>query len=523
MSLLGPRPMLDRVTHIVEQMSTLVETIGDLQAADGVVRTIDIVQQMEDVQEQLRCLRVGLERDRLLYDSAPEPLLVVDRSGVICECNQRAIEFFRGLGKGLIGLQIGDAFHRQDANVINEMAKAGWAGTEERVVCTKDGFSVSIKAAAIFGASDIRYHLAIRNESVRLMLEKARDYKLQIEAIANFSALLAVDMNDSVSIVQGRMELVLEIGTDEMEVVNRHLRIALDHARKISTSLQNLRLLSRDHTDTMAQGFVEEALQEALQLVGPRAVRRHIQFEVQPQDLSAGVEPATFARVLSTMLGYVFDAVSRGDEVVIRAYPVDKSLTAVQVYGGPAVIAVDDLLAVPKRTKLNLSDSASGPGLTLVRMLVQRVGGNLEGWRSGGSILLTLTLPLPQRARKRPRSFHSKVLFVGQPHVAERLRRLIVDEGVHVDPVETGEQAMERVRQDDDFDAVVFELFLKGMSGLTLAQQILHWGTKKPVKLVLLAEVPIGSVMPDVEVVPPPWSREAILKALGQKPRRLKV
>jgi len=110
------------------------------------------------------------------------------------------------------------------------------------------------------------------------------------------------------AIVQGRLELLLELGVSDAAVVQRHLDVALEHARHVTAILHNLRLVGRVPGGATDSAHVSRVVEAALQLVGARRERVLVEVGGDPK---VGVEEALLARVVAFLVRRALDASGR--------------------------------------------------------------------------------------------------------------------------------------------------------------------------------------------------------------------
>ena len=217
--------------------------------------------------------------------------------------------------------------------------------------------------------------------------------------------------------MQGRLELLLELEKAKDVPDNRHLLIAFENARRVSATLENLRLVGRKGLSGLGVFPVQDVLDQALILVGRRGGRRRIQSDLGELQVS-GVLPA-YVRVVANLLGRVLDFVKKDDEVVVRAFESENDIVTIQIYGGPTLVRFDELLSDPN-TVASTGQQSVLP-LDMARIIAEQFGGEIEEWRIGNSIILRLALPgVPNRISKEL-SCKDRILFVGSHETYEAL------------------------------------------------------------------------------------------------------
>jgi signal transduction histidine kinase/CheY-like chemotaxis protein len=442
----------------------------------------------------------------VLYDSSPDPLLTVDASGVVVGCNRTALVWLRAANADVLGGAFAARFQHDDALALDRLARAGWTAVSERRFALLDGRRASINAAAIEGKR--RFQLTVRDVTAQRVLDEAEDQQRRLGAVADLAGAMARELNDPMSIVQGRLELMIELGEDDPTAIERHLQVALEHARRISASLRNLRLVGRSASPEFGCVFLSETFADAIDLVGPRARSVDLRIELDPPELAAGGDAAMYTRVFANLIGHLLDTASRGGPFVIRGRG-DDGAVVLTLTGG----------VIPARAE-TIAVSAAGLGLSIAHTLLTSVGADLDAQRVGGGILFTVTLPSPPLRRLRARRTEDRLLVVGRAELARRLEALLDMDGFQVAHVADGEAALTLLDGGGVFAAVATDLFLDGMSGLALAEELVRRHPGLRGRVLLLSDTRLASVPATVVSLSSPLRRVALLEALGRRVRR---
>lgn len=437
-----------------------------------------------------------------LYESTPNPLLTIDATSVILACNRTGLDWLGAPRSEVVGRPLAELFDLGSRGDLERIAAAEFSWASERVLTLADGRRVLLNAASVAGTSRARYHVTLHDVTTRQLLDDAKDQRRRVAAVADLAGAVARELNDPMSIVQGRLELLLELGFDDGEMTERHLTVALEHARRISATLRNLRLLGRAAVPRLEKVFLSEALTAALELVGQRA--RNVVVDLEPDDLAAGGDAAMFARVLASLLRRTLDAAPAGRPVELHGRRSDHSVR-VRITGGRAQVG---------------HGAASTSERSIDQTLLASVGATLEEARMAGSLQFTLELPVPPATRIRARPVSERLLAVGRAELAKTLGGLLGREGYEVVRVAHAEAALERIERDGKVAAVATELFLEGMSGLTLAGEVGRRFPRLRDRVLLITDAAMATVPHAATALTPPLTRAQLLTALGRRVRR---
>lgn len=135
------------------------------------------------------------------------------------------------------------------------------------------------------------------------------------------------------SIVIGRIEMAIDLGDVPAER-DRHLRVAMEHARRLSATVANLGGLGR--ASEASSAVVCESLYRALDLAGPRLRPVEIRVEVRPPSLALRLDGAFVARAVAEGLAWVLDRVGVAQRVNLSARQVGDAIEICVWSGVPA-------------------------------------------------------------------------------------------------------------------------------------------------------------------------------------------
>jgi hypothetical protein len=223
------------------------------------------------------------------------------------------------------------------------------------------------------------------------------------------SASLARELNDSMSIVQGRLELVCEIGGLE-PILDNHLRVALDHAHRISAVLRNLRAIGQGARD-FAACESGEVIAGAIDLVGAKA--RSIPATGAGGSASVLVDMPVVTRVAASLLTWVLEQRPQRWSTKIEETEDDVRLTFV---GG---------------VEIGEHTPESAP-IDPLRPLLLATAAQAWAWRGRGTRIGQLRLMLAPPGRSRPRKTDRTLLVIGSPDLYRAISALLAEDGVDV-------------------------------------------------------------------------------------------
>jgi hypothetical protein len=418
----------------------------------------------------------------------------IDKSGLIVAANP-AFRCFVGKPEAeWLGAGWAAALLRSDAVAEAEaLPGSGWIGIGERRFPLDDGRWVGLCVSV----ADEGYWVAFHDATAREALEEAVDHRRRAESIAELAGSVARELNDPMSIVLGRLELLLALGPRaDAAAVARHAAVALEHTRRVTASLRNLRLVGRSVARRAEPVDMGDAIAEALVLLGPRAGLVHATV---PDGTATGGDPAVIARLLATQLRRALDGSPRGVTVEVR-----RTRDAVEV----------EITAAPgeRRGRVELD-----PEVGEIALLAG-AGGRVEQSPDGPGC--ALILPLPPVTRARARRVEGRVIAVGHPDLAVALEGVISREGFEVTAAASPADALAALEADTTVLGLACDLFLGSTSGLAFAAEVARRHPAVSGRILLVSEVGIANPPAGVRVVHPPLRRGPVLEALGRRVRR---
>lgn len=448
-----------------------------------------------------------------LADALPDPLLVVESDGRVSACNATAERCFQLDKARIVGGPVASLFDPDCRDEIRRLVTAGWAWVSERRFTLVDGRLVGLNARPWASPDGSRFLVSCHDLTTRWVLDEAADQQRRLETLADFAANIARELNDPMSIVQGRLELLLELGVDDPDAVRRHLDVALEHARRVSATLCNLRLVGRTTEPIHELVGIDAVVTEAMELVGPRA--RSVAVEIRPPDLATSGEAAMYVRVFASLLRRALDQASRTGQVEFRAV----------IEGGQVVARITTRGRLPRGWAEERAhrgpaeeDGRAAESTTIDETLLASAGARLWVDSGPGERVYRVFLPPAPHRRARAKPVEEHLLVVGAEELDRNIRTLLGREGFAFTWASGADQAA-ALCATTRFDAVVTELLLDGMSGLGLAELLLREHPALAARIVLVAPTRMETVPPSVIPVDLPLRRRPLLEALGRRLR----
>ncbi|MEH6433941.1 hybrid sensor histidine kinase/response regulator [Massilia sp. DD77] len=344
-----------------------------------------------------------------------------------------------------------------------------------------------------------RHLLAL--EAERLRRENGELAQLREQAAASgrrqneFLAMLAHELRNPLAPLSMSASLLDSVAgtTGELAQVSRVIRRQVDHmAHLLNDLLDAARISSGKVTLSLAPLLLSDAIEQALETVGPRLRERRQQLTVRlaPEALVVEGDAVRLTQVFTNLLANASKYTGDGGSIALTAWrerpgDVDQAVVAVRDSGAgidPDMLPhLFDLFTQGPRS-LARSEGGLGVGLNVVRNLVEMHGGAVEAASAGpgqGSTF-TVRLPLssgrpagrgaPPRAELDAGKRLLRILVVeDNMDACDTLRTLLELSGHEVETASDGISGLERAR-GGRFDVLVCDIGLPGIDGYAVIE-----------------------------------------------------
>ncbi len=304
--------------------------------------------------------------------------IVIDRDGTIVDGSSR---WFRAVDHWLAPSAIA-AFWT--------CFELEWVGLADVSFTANDGSVVRFLAEE----ETCGWRLTCIEETAQARLGDAELQADRISVLTDFAGTVARELIDPMSVVQAKIELVLDLGIDDPAIVRKHLEVALQHAERVSQVLDNLRRIGQPQRLESERWAVAALVEEVLNQLGA-PTRPKVQLQLESALQASGPRPIA-ARVLASL---VRTALQRRGRIWIAG----------RVQRGHPTISVGP---TPHRRG---PPAPLRPQLASHVPLVLHLGGTLEVFSDGEDDWIELSLPRPAPQRPRRVTQAVPILILGAP------------------------------------------------------------------------------------------------------------
>ena len=323
----------------------------------------------------------------------------------------------------------------------------------------------------------------------------------RLRALGKMAGGVAHDFNNALIPILGYAELLIERPglLDDRVVALKYLRLVRTAAKDATAVVGRLREFyrQRDETELFEPVDLLEALAEAISMTQPRwydeALAQGLQITVE-QDFDPvpiiACHGGEIREMVTNLLFNAVDALPQGGRIVVRAYPAEQNV----------VFEVrDDGIGMTEEVRARCmepfvttkGERGTGLGLAMVYGIVQRHHGNIEIESTlGEGTIVRVRLPFyrgvdaPPPAEGASGTRTLRILLVDDEQVVRDVVALFLQHGDH--DVEVAATAIEALRlaREQNFDLVITDHAMPGMSGANLATTLRSAGFDIPILML---------------------------------------
>jgi PAS domain S-box-containing protein len=442
------------------------------------------------------------ERYRLLIESMQEGLWVIDREGVTTLVNPRLAQILDHDAQGMVGRPITEFFDEAGAAAcvasLHE-AQQGSLDQHDWEILRRDGARVySIVQIAPLHDAEQRYDGAVLTVVDVTERRRMRAQLAQTERLASLGLLAAGvghEINNPLTLVLNNLQLVEEAlaggddgaPPDHEEIVEclTSARSGAERVRKIVAALRTFSRADDSPVPIAVDRAIEAAVNMSLNVIMHRA-----RFIKEYGETAAVIaDEGRLSQVFLNLLINATQAIEAGDvednEIRVRTWQQDGVVHAeVRDTGGGIAPENIDRLFEPFFTTRRAGEG-SGLGLAICRRIVTSYGGELSVESEPGQ-WTRFVVRLPKADEEEVRAAKGGAgAAAAAPSAAPPIdatgRILLIDDEVALHPVVrrllrrhevvevvSGEEGKKLLESDSNYDVVLCDLMMPGISGMDL-------------------------------------------------------
>ena len=456
-------------------------------------------------------LKITQEKQRRVFESSPDPMIVVDPAAMIVDFNSAFLEVFNVEADLVYGQKIFRFIHPQDwrrsIQDFNRTWKAGYLKNLEYQIVRPDGvtFDGEASSGAIYGSNGkpesmvlILKNITERKDAERSLLEakyKAEESdRLKTAFLSNMSHEIRTPMNAIV----GFSDLLLdeELSQDDRRDFIAQINQGADDLMRLIDDIIDIAKIEAGQVNVhIAECFIKDLYKELhlmflqnIKRSGKENVRLTLKWDWPVSELAIYTDPFRLKQILVNLLGNAVKFTEEGEIVLgiedhpegIRFYVKDSGIGIRE----EKQKVIFDRFMQGHETKTKLY-GGTGLGLAISKNLTEILGGEigLESVSGKGStfwfILPRNEVPLKYEAALRTpvsnmKSWAGKKLLIAEDDHSNYyfLFEALKDTNVEIHWARDGEETLALFREHQDLDLVLMDINMPLINGYECARII---------------------------------------------------
>ncbi len=395
----------------IEYYESIVEDITEKKDAEKKIRELneELEEKVRERTRELEAINLSLqneidirkmaeERIRLIFDSSPYSIMLVDSLGIIHVANTMTEKYFGYSNSQLIGKNINIIFTEDNLQINFLLEQSGQRNAVEKddlLACKKDGklFPVDVDFTPIEFGGEIMALTNIIDITVRKEAEEkikkakqeaeqanhakseflsrmSHEFRTPMNSILGFAQLL--DMVELEPKYKKNIRQILKNGKHLLELINEVLDIARIESNRISLSLEAIN--------------VHGVITEVMDLFEPLASNRQVTIISDEVNLFVVADYQRFKQVMLNVVNNAVKYNQPNGSVKIESHLVENSIdenqkvkiTITDSGKGIPKESIDKVFEPFERVGAELTEiEGSGLGLSIVKKLMTIMGGSI--------------------------------------------------------------------------------------------------------------------------------------------------
>lgn len=451
---------------------------------------------------------------RALFHQSPDAILALDRQGAVLSCNRTAAVAFGAAIVDLIGRPVDRLFAPESGAALTGLLWSGFTGVGDAELEVPPDRRMGFSVARLAGGEVL---LVLRDVTQRRRLEEALERARRHAGYGRLAAELAVEITNPLSVVLGRLELMLQRPPSRQDQLVPILEVLADHCRSIDATVGNLRALGQPRPPRPRRLPLADLVARAV-AHGSTALRR-VRLDV---DLADGawvhVDADHGELALRNLMALVAEGMPRDRRLELRSHRVAGDGVELRLRGEDVRLPpqVMEALRQPAPDPMAPVDPGVGLGLAIAWVLLSENGGRLRVVdEAGGPWELAIWLPAGAADLERAAAVPSVLVVDDDQLLCETVSWMLSGRGMSVRTTRTAEEAL-RILGVESFDCVLVDLILPGMDGIAFVDQVVQRWPHMADRLVLTTGTD-QPAPPTVRMLRKPFDRARLLAALAAR------
>lgn len=439
--------------------------------------------------------QIEAERERAVFESAMDGVLIVDPNGVIERANPAAERMFGRTAAEFRRLDATALFSSASKGILDPLRtrKPGVPMAGYRLEVTgvrKDGAEFPVEVSLADAKSpDQGVLLFTRDISERRHVEQLKD---------EFVSTVSHELRTPLTSIAGSLGLIVGGAAGELpERAARLIGIAQSNSQRLVRLINDVLDLEKLESGKLPFHFAAVDLREVAQRAvdGVRGFADQLGVEILLADGPSAPVRADADRLVQVITNLLSNAAKyspKGEAVRVRVEREGAMVRLSVADRGPGVPEAFRDRIFTRFAQADSSDArdkgGTGLGLYIAREIAERHGGRIwfEVPATGGSVF-HLELPLIDVAPVRFGPRDRVLLIEDEPAAAALLSAILEDEGLKTDSASTLAEAREVLKDPSRFGAVVLDLRLPDGDGMDLVKQLRSRADTRGIPVVVVS------------------------------------
>ena len=490
-------------------------------------------------------LRVSENRLRMIVETEPECVKLIDRSGALLEMNPAGLEMIEADDlESVAGMCVYDLVAEEDRQAfrdLNEKIFRGERGSLSFDVIGLKGRRRNTETLAVpfrGAGGEVIAHLAItRDVTERGHLEEQLRQSQKLEAVGRLAGGVAHDFNNVLTVIANYARFISD-GLPHNDPFIEDAAEIIRASDRAASLVKQLLSFSRKDVVRPRVFDLNEAIIDIERLLG-RTIGENIDVRVEPMQDPAYVlmDPGQIEHLLLNLGLNARDAMPNGGVLTVGASLVHLDheavgqLPDVQAGSYACLVVGDTGVGMDDEIKAHVFEPffttkrlglGTGLGLASVYGIVKQAGGHVAvDSETGRGSTFSVYLPTTeQRPGDDPGSVPTpltgggeRILLVEDEEPVRCLvSRILEGAGYEVVALASGVEALDELRPDVRFDLLISDVLMPGMSGVDLANHLT--GRQSDLKVLMMSGYAEEVLFSDQEAH---GNRSLMLKPFGKE------
>ncbi|MBM4278169.1 MAG: PAS domain S-box protein [Deltaproteobacteria bacterium] len=482
----APRHFSEKQLHIIQQV------------APGLAFSIQNALLLEEMKQSEK-------RYRTVVEGAHEGICVIGKDNRFKYVNHRLVEFFGYLEKDFTGMDFRDVVDEESRRLMADRF-TGWERGEklpsrfELNAVRKDGEVRNIEISAKVTKDlqgEINYIVFVKDITEKKKMEEQLLQTEKLRSLGEMASGVAHDFNNALAAILGNTQLLLYTAQDEetREALKTIEKVARDSAQTVKRLQEFTRKRARQELFKLD---VNSIVKDAIEITKPKwrndAQGKGIHIEVLS---SLGEVPSVagnaseLREVITNLIFNAVEAMPQGGTIEFHTFKKG---------GGVHVRIADTGIGMSEEVRKKIFEpffttkpfSNTGLGLPMSYGIIKRFRGEIEvESRVGSGTAFTIILPVAPDAKEEAETDATikmgkslQILVIDDEEtVRSVLARMLSRVNHQVTVANDGEEGI-RLFQEKEFDIVLTDLGMPGMSGWEVCGRIKKMNPSTPVGMI---------------------------------------